>query len=92
MKYSLRRIKPKPEVGDSGSMSTFIYQDDEKQIQYEHNSKPRIGGVIRVGSLYARTFVAQDWWQTSLITKILEETENYVKFKTLNSIYEWRVE
>ena len=48
---------------------------------------------MRVGSPFGRTFLAQDWWQTTLITEILEErTEDgreYVRFKTGNSEYEW---
>ena len=53
-----------------------------------------------VGSPYARSYSAQDWWQTTIITEILEErTEEggieYVRFrtgnfKTGNSEYEWR--
>lgn len=27
-------------------------------------------------------------WQTTLVTEILEEKENYIKFRTENSIYE----
>jgi len=50
---------------------------------------------MRVGSVYARSYSAQDWWQTTVITKILEDTiaedgSEYVKFKTGNSIYEWK--
>jgi hypothetical protein len=46
---------------------------------------------MRVGSGYARTMQHQDWWQTTLIKEILEESENYVKFKTHSgSIYEWK--
>jgi len=31
-------------------------------------------------------------WQTTEITEILEQTEDYVKFKTLNSTYElWKL-
>ena len=77
-------------TGDSGNMSMFIYKDTDGAVKYEHGAKPRIGGVIRVGSMFARSYSAQDWWQTSLITEILEETENYVKFRTLNSVYEWK--
>lgn len=64
-------------------------------IEKAYNVKPRVGVAIRVGSIIARTYQWQDWWQTSLIEEILEESESedeglYVKFKTMNSIYEWR--
>jgi hypothetical protein len=50
---------------------------------------------MRVGSGIARSYSAQDWWQTTVITEILEDKINedgteYVRFKTGSSIYEWR--
>jgi len=55
---------------------------------------PEVGWMIKVGSLYGRTFGGQDWWRTSPITKILEETEDEesarVLFETENSTYVWR--
>ena len=50
---------------------------------------------MRVGSAMARSYSAQDWWQTSVITEILEDRINedgteYVRFTTGSSIYEWR--
>jgi hypothetical protein len=53
------------------------------------DSRPVVGYAIKVGSPFSRTYAGQDYWRTSYITKILEETEDYVKFETLNSIYEW---
>jgi hypothetical protein len=66
-----------------------------EDIEYIHEARPQIGASMRVGSISGRSFVAQDWWQTTLITEILEErTEEdgteYVRFKTGNSEYEWR--
>lgn len=86
--YSLRRIRDGE--GDSGGMSAILWQEDD-DIKYEHNAKPRIGVAIRVGSNIARTMQYQDWWQTSYITEIIEDSEDYVKFKTGNSVYEWRI-
>jgi hypothetical protein len=64
-------------------------------VQYVHDARPQVGYVMRVGSVYARSFSPQDWWQTTVITEILEDKINedgseYVKFRTGNSIYEWR--
>jgi hypothetical protein len=93
MTYSLKKLHTAFYVGDSGPMSMFIpVTEDGKRYNFdavEHNARPRVGGSIRVGSITGRTFAAQDWWQTSLITEILEEREDYVRFKTLNSEYEW---
>jgi len=86
--------------GDSGGMSMALvpaYDENGKvaDVQYVHNARPQVGYVMRVGSHYARSFSAQDWWQTTVITEILEDKINedgseYVKFRTGNSIYEWR--
>jgi len=88
--YSLKRERDG--VGDSGGMSIALtYGQYSCQ---EENARPRVGVAMRVGSHFARSYSAQDWWQTTLITEILEErTEegvDYVKFRTGNSVYEWR--
>lgn len=79
--------------GDSGGMSQFVYFDiPTNSYKVEENAKPRVGGAMRVGSPYPRPFCEQQYWQTSLIVQILEEGENYVKFRTDNdSIYEWKI-
>ena len=98
MTYSLRRTRDG--AGDSGPMSlaqipTFD-QDTGKMMDVEqiHNASPQLGASMRVGSITGRSYSPQDWWQTTLITEILEErTEEdgteYVRFKTGNSEYEW---
>ena len=100
MTYSLRRTRDG--AGDSGGMSLAqipTYDQDTGKmvdIEYIHEARPQIGASMRVGSIAARSFTSQDWWQTTLITEILEErteedgTEN-VRFKTGNSEYEWKV-
>jgi len=88
MTYSLVKVGS-PGVGDSGPMSMSLWSEDGK-LKQEHNSRPVVGRVIRVGSYAARSYDEQDWWQTSLITEIVEDTDSYVKFNTLNSVYEWR--
>jgi hypothetical protein len=78
-------------AGDSGPMSVMFFPEDgNRTIPTSLQDRPQVGGVIRVGSPYGRTYQAQDWWQTSLIEEILEESDDYVRFRTRNSIYEWR--
>lgn len=95
MLYSLSRISDG--VGDSGRMSTAIIPvyhpdtGDMLSVEYEHNSRPKIGAALRVGSPFAGTFTTQDYWTTTLITEILVDLPNYVKFKTTNSVYEWKL-
>jgi len=89
--YSLRRESDG--VGDSGGMSIALsYGQYSCQ---EENARPRVGVAMRVGSHFARSYSAQDWWQTTLITEILDERidegrVDYVRFRTGNSVYEWR--
>ena len=85
--YSLRRESDG--AGDSGGMSMALWFDEEGYVSTEYNARPRVGVVMRVGTMFARSYNAQDWWQTTEITEILEEKENYVRFRTSNSVYEW---
>lgn len=55
------------------------------------DGRPKVGWAVRVGSIVGRTFSGQDWWQTTIITEILEDTPNMVRFKTGNSEYVWKV-
>jgi len=99
MAYSLRRTRDG--AGDSGQMSnavTFVRDENGRVIDktVHHDSAPMVGAAMVVGSHYARSFSAQDWWQTTPITEILEERTDpedpnflYVRFKTGNSEYEW---
>lgn len=94
MTYSLQRERDS--AGDSGQMSLGlvpVYDENSVPIDlnYEHNCRPRVGIVMRVGSLTAQSYSYQDYWQTTLITEIIDETENCVKFRTGNSVYTWEI-
>jgi hypothetical protein len=89
--YTLYKIED-TYCGDSGGMSYSFKIDDETNQEYDksQNARPEVGKYIRVGSVYARTMQAQDWWQTNEIVEILEDAPKRVKFKTKSgSIYEW---
>ena len=94
MAYSLYRTSDNS--GDSGQMSDAYHWPNGTDGYPEviHNSKPFVGAVMRVGSLYARSYSHQDWWQTTKITEILEEWVDAgaqcVRFKTGNSEYIWK--
>lgn len=98
MAYTLRRTRDG--AGDSGLMSDLViptFDQDTGKVtakEIKHNARPEVGGAMVVGSPYARSFTAQDWWQTTIITEILEERfeddgTEYVRFKTGNSEYVW---
>jgi hypothetical protein len=83
--YSLYRTRDG--AGDNGPMSEAIRQGDGKLDM--GGDRPKVGYAMQVGSPYSRTYAGQDYWQTTYVTKILEESENRVKFETGNSTYEW---
>ena len=90
-RYSL--VRDSDGIGDSGPMCQILNEENYQPIPDE--VYPRIGCGIRVGSFYARSYSGQDWWQTSPITEILQETINddgywTVKFKTKHSTYTWK--
>ena len=87
MTYFLRRESDG--AGDSGGMSMIFWLDDSGKVQIEHHARPRLGAGIRVGSTGSRTYSHQDYWTTTLVTEILEDSPKKVKFKTKNSIYIW---
>lgn len=88
MRYLL--VRERDGAGDSGSMCEALWRDEAGEIQVEDNARPRIGVAMKVGSIFARTMSAQDWWMTTPITEIIEEREDYVRFRTNNSVYVWR--
>ena len=89
MAYSMYRTRD--HAGDSGPMSMALWKDAETgEIHEEHNARPRVGVVMRVGSPYARSYVSQDYWQTTYIQEILAESSDHVRFRTGNSEYEWK--
>lgn len=87
--YRLTRLRDG--AGDSGGMSMVLWRDfDKNDIIVEHNARPRPGVLLRVGAITARSYSAQDWWQTTMISQILEETATEVRFMTANgSEYLW---
>lgn len=86
MAYSLRRLSDG--AGDSGPMSLAI---GPRLGDVKDNARPEVGYAMRVGSFHARTNQLYDWWQTTLITEIIEDTPDKVIFRTGNSIYEWKI-
>ena len=64
----------------------WLEWNDEGRFKAEHD-KPAIGR-----SLLMSPFNQFFTWQTTSITEIVEEREDYIKFKTQNSNYElWKL-
>jgi len=60
----------------------WIEWNEEGRFKAEHN-KPSIGYSL-IMSPFNQFFT----WQCTSLTEIVEQRENYIKFKTLNSVYE----
>ena len=78
-------------AGDSGAYSVAFGLNEDGTDVIEKGNRPMVGCIIRVGSVTDRSYSGQDYWTTTLITEIIEDTGNYVRFKTSNSIYVWKV-
>lgn len=76
-------------AGDTGSRSEAIGWDEGGNFREVVSNRPTIGCSMLVGSVTARSYSQQDYWLTTEVTEIQEDTEDYVKFKTRNSLYEW---
>jgi len=60
------------------------------KIETEDFARPRVGVAMRVGSLSGRSYSSHDWWQTTTIKEIVEDTPEKIVFRTLSgSIYTW---
>ena len=75
-------------AGDAGARVEAIAWNEDGSFKEVVSDYPTVGCSLLVGSITARTYSNQDFWLTTLVTEILEERDNYVKFKTKNSIYE----
>jgi hypothetical protein len=72
-------------------MSMSFDVDADKMVDIKDNARPEVGKYMRVGTPFARSMQRQDWWQTNKVEEIIEDTPDYVKFRTLSgSIYEWK--
>ena len=76
--------------GDSGGRSEAIVWNSDGTFKEVIGSRPVVGASMLVGSITARTYTYQDYWLTTPVVEILEERDNYVKFRTKNTVYEWK--
>lgn len=75
--------------GDIGGLSKAIKWNENGTFKEVISERPTIGCSMLVGSVTARSYSEQDYWLTTEVTEILEESDDYVKFKTKNSEYQW---
>lgn len=83
----LRRISDN--AGDAGARSEAIAWNPDGSFKEIVGRRPTIGCSMLVGSVTARSYQKYDYWLTTVVTEILEDRDDYVRFKTQNSEYEW---
>lgn len=79
------------ELKDGGARSQAIAWNEDRTFKEVFSDRPTVGCSMLVGSVTARSYSDQDYWLTTRVSEILEESEDEVKFKTENgSTYLWR--
>ena len=62
-----------------------IVNPKTKKIEYFNGeSSTLIGNMLLVGSATAGMFSSRDWWRTNVITEIISETPDEIRFNTLS--------
>ena len=75
-------------AGDQGARVEAIRWNEDGTFKEIAGHSPIVGCSLLVGSVTARSYSDKDYWLTTKVTEILEEREDYVRFKTGNSEYE----
>jgi len=87
---TLLKVHPdgREEFKEGGSRCEAIrWKDDADNTLVIEGHEPIVGCSLLVGSVTARSYSSRDWWMTTTITKIIEETNEYILFETINSKY-----
>jgi hypothetical protein len=74
--------------GESGARCEAISWNEDGTFKEVVGHRPVVGCSMLVGSVTARSYSDRDYWLTTKVTEIIEEREDYVRFKTGNSEYE----
>ena len=56
--------------------------DKDRIAPFSGDPSALIGNMLLVGTLAAGTFSSRDWWRTNVITEIISETADEIRFNT----------
>lgn len=76
-----RLIRDRDGEGYSGSRVEIIIPN-ERIEPYNGDSSTLIGNMLLVGTIIAGTYSDRDWWRTNVITEIISEDDEKIRFKT----------
>ena len=74
-------IRERDGEGYSGSRVDLVIPN-ERIESFDGDSSKLIGNMLLVGTMTAGTYSTRDWWRTNVITEIVSETKDEIKFKT----------
>lgn len=75
------------EFKEGGARVDAIDWDEGGNFKEIKGHEPIVGCSLLVGSINARSYADQDYWLTTVVTEIVEKTDEYWIFKTQNSTY-----
>ena len=84
--FNWKLIRERDGLTNESKEVMWVEWNEDRTFKVRHD-KPAIGYSL-IMSPFNQFFT----WQTSPVTEILEEREDYIKFNTLNSTYElWKL-
>lgn len=85
-KYNWKLVRERDGLTKQSSEVIWLEFNEDRTFKEKHD-KPAIGL-----SLFMSPFNMFFTWQTTPITEIIEQKDDYIKFNTENSVYElWRL-
>jgi uncharacterized protein with von Willebrand factor type A (vWA) domain len=80
--FNWKLVRERDKLTKQSKEVMWIEFDDDGRFKEKYD-EPKVGRSL-IMSPFNQFFT----WQTTVITEIMEEKENYIKFKTSNSVYE----
>lgn len=80
--YTLRRDRD-----GEGHYGSILRAIDPIDGNTSSTDKPVVGKALYIGTVTAGTYSDRDWWCTTPVIEITEQTDDFIKFKTANSSY-----
>lgn len=86
---TLVKVHPdgREEFKEGGARVEAIEWNKDGTLKEVAGHEPIVGCALLVGSVTARSYSDRDYWLTTPITEIIEETNEHILFKTENSTY-----
>jgi len=86
---TLVKVHPdgREEFKEGGARVEAIEWTEDGKFKEVKGHEPIVGCALLVGSVTARSYSDRDYWLTTPITEIVEETDEHILFKTENSTY-----